>query len=270
VIALQWEWIAVGYYAYLLLVALAFARFARARTATLAATVACVVVLGAQAFVPLGPLFQQIAFGIVVPSIVLLVGYRLSGLFFTTPMHRVERWLMTIDDRFLRLPGVFAAYEASPRFIRELMETAYLLVYLVIPAAAVTLMTGGHPDALPRFWATVLLAEFVSYGMLPWLQTQSPRALETAPATHSRLTVRRFNVAILTRGSIQVNTVPSGHAAGAAATALAVLSVMPAAGIVFLVLAVAIVVSTVLGRYHYLADSLLGVIVATGAWLVCR
>ena len=104
----------------------------------------------------------------------------------------------------------------APRVVRELMESAYLLVYLVIPAAAVTLMAGDHVEALPRFWATVLLAEFISYGMLPWLQTRSPRALETAPATHSQLAVRRLNAAILSRGSIQVNTVPSGHAAGAA------------------------------------------------------
>lgn len=270
-IALRWEWIAVGYYAYLLIVALAIGRFARARMAAFAATIACAVMIGTQAaFSPLGPHLQQIAFGIVVPSIVLLAGYRLSGLFFTTPMGTAERWLMTIDDRFLRLPGVFATYEASPRFIRELMETAYLLVYPVIPAAATTLMMGDRPDALPRFWATVLLAEFVSYGVLPWLQTRSPRAIEPALASHSQLAVRRFNAAILSRGSIQVNTVPSGHAAGAVATALAVATAMPAAGMVFGVLAAAIVVSTVLGRYHYLVDSLLGVAVAVVAWIICR
>jgi membrane-associated phospholipid phosphatase len=84
------------------------------------------------------------------------------------------------------------------------------------------------------------------------------------------LAVRRFNAAILNRGSIQVNTVPSGHAAGAVATALAVFDVMPGEGILFLALAAAIVVSTVLGRYHYLVDSLLGVLVALCAWLICR
>lgn len=268
-IDLRWEWIALGYYTYLLIVALALGRFAGARLAAFTATVACAVVIGSQTLLPLGPRPQQIAFGIIVPSMVLLIGYRLSGLFFTIPMHTAERWLMTIDDRFLRLPGVFATYESSPRLIRELMETAYLLVYVVIPAAAITLLLGDRPDVLPRFWATVLLAEFVSYGMLPWLQTRSPRALETAPASHSQLAVRRFNAAILSRGSIQVNTVPSGHAAGAVATALVVAAAMPAAGIVFGLLAAAIVLATVLGRYHYVIDSLLGVLVAIGAWMVC-
>jgi membrane-associated phospholipid phosphatase len=78
--------------------------------------------------------------------------------------------------------------------------------------------------------------------------------------------LRRFNEAVLKRGSIQVNTVPSGHAAGAVATALAVASAMPIAGVVFLVLAASIAIATVVGRYHYVVDSVLGVIVALGAW----
>jgi membrane-associated phospholipid phosphatase len=78
--------------------------------------------------------------------------------------------------------------------------------------------------------------------------------------------LRRLNLAVLSRGSIQVNTVPSGHAAGAVATALAVGSVMPVAGAVFLGLAALIVLATVLGRYHYVVDSVLGVLVALAAW----
>jgi membrane-associated phospholipid phosphatase len=54
------------------------------------------------------------------------------------------------------------------------------------------------------------------------------------------------------------------------AIALAVADVMPAAGIVFAFMAVMIVAATVLGRYHYLVDSLLGALVAAGAWLICR
>jgi hypothetical protein len=271
VIALWWEWIAVGYYAYLLLLALAIKRFARARTAAFAGTVACLVVIGTQTVSRLGPLPNQLTFALLIPLVILLVGYWLSGLFFTSPMLRVERWLMEIDDRLLRLPGVIAAYETGPRLVRELFEAAYLLVYPVIPAAMVTLVNSGHLDALPRFWATVLLAEFASYGMLPWLQTRPPRAIESAAGRiHPPSAVRRFNAAILSRGSIQVNTVPSGHAAGAVATALAVADVMPGAGIVFAILAAAIVAATVLGRYHYLVDSVLGVLVAVSAWLICR
>ena len=98
----------------------------------------------------------------------------------------------------------------------------------------------------------------------------SPRVIESAPGTLRQPAIRRLNASILNRGSIQANTVPSGHAAGAVATALAVADVMPVAGVVFLLLAGAIVAATVLGRYHYLVDSLLGVVVALGAWGLCR
>jgi membrane-associated phospholipid phosphatase len=117
----------------------------------------------------------------------------------------------------------------------------------------------------------VLLAEFIAYGAMPWLQTRPPRVMEHAAGMrHPQSTLRRFNASILDRGSIQANTVPSGHAAGAVATALAVVDVMPHAGVVFLVIAGAIVAATVLGRYHYLVDSLLGIAVAVGVWGFCR
>jgi membrane-associated phospholipid phosphatase len=71
---------------------------------------------------------------------------------------------------------------------------------------------------------------------------------------------------IATRASIQVNTLPSGHAAGAVATALCVGTSVPQAGVLFAVVAASIVVATVIGRYHYLIDSILGVLVGGIAW----
>jgi membrane-associated phospholipid phosphatase len=186
-------------------------------------------------------------------------------------MRAAEQGLMALDRRFLRGAGILAAYESSPRVVHELLESAYVLVYLVIPAGAATLALGGHPEAIPRFWTIVLLAAFVSYGAMPWLQTRPPRVLEHALGLrHPGSAVRRFNASILDRGSIQANTVPSGHAAAAVATALAVADAMPLAGWIFLTLATAIVAATVLGRYHYLVDSLLGVVVAVGVWWLCR
>src|SRR6185503_4163707 len=175
---------------------------------------------------------------------------------FVAQMTRVERWLLGVDER------VGLSRANCPRLLRDYFELAYVLVYAVVPAGAITLAIGGHADAVPRFWSVVLLAEFVSYAMLPWVQTRPPRAIEAQPLVSTSSSLRRFNLAVLGRASIQANTLPSGHAAGAMATALAVTSVMPAAGVVFLVLAISIAVATVIGRYHYTVDSVLGVIVA--------
>ena len=268
VTSLRWEWIAVAYYAYLTIVSFVDRRFVRARAGAVAATAVWCAVLGLRpfggdAFAP-----DTVAFTLLVPLAVLLGGYWLSGLFFVTANSRLEKWLVAIDDRLIRRPGILAAYESSPRIVHEVAEMAYLLVYLVIPAGIAVLTLGGRADAVPRFWAVVLLAEFISYGMLPWLQTRPPRAVEND--RHPGSTLRRFNGAILSRGSIQVNTLPSGHAAGAVATALAVGDAMPLAGAVFLLLAAAIVAATMVGRYHYLIDSFLGVVVAVAAWLLYR
>jgi membrane-associated phospholipid phosphatase len=82
------------------------------------------------------------------------------------------------------------------------------------------------------------------------------------------VSLRRLNLSLVNRASIQVNTVPSGHAAGAFATALAVGSIEPLAGVALLVLAASIAVATVLGRYHYLLDTVLGVLVAVVVWAI--
>jgi membrane-associated phospholipid phosphatase len=209
---------------------------------------------------PLSPVLQ-----IVVPSLVLLGGYWLSGLLFVRPDVHLERWLLGVDDRLLVRTGVLDAYRRSPRAVRDFFELNYLLVYLAVPAGATTLVVLGHTEYVDTFWTVVLLAEFVCYGMLPWLPTRPPRVLEGGDNTRID-GVRRLNLRIMNRASIQVNTVPSGHAAGAVATALAVMSATPAAGIVLLWLALNISIATVVGRYHYLFDTLLGVVVAMAVW----
>ena len=272
---MNWQEVAVGYVSYLAVVSLTRREFASARPSLF---VAAAVAWGAQAtFVVFGRPALSPALEVVLPSLVLLTGYWLSGLFFVRPDPRIERWLLSVDERVLTRPGVLAWFRRAPRLVTEYFELSYLLVYLAVPAGAVTLAIGGHADQIGRFWTMVLLAEFACYGMLPWIQTRPPRVLESwgppswgPPSWGPPLggPIRRFNHFIVNRASIQANTIPSGHAAGAFATALAVGAAMPAAGAAFLILAVSIATATVLGRYHYAIDTVLGVIVAAAAWLV--
>jgi membrane-associated phospholipid phosphatase len=279
---MDWQEVAVGYVSYLAVVSIARREFARARRPLLFTVagawgaLAIFIIAGRPALPP--------ALGVVLPSLVLLTGYWLSGLFFVRPDTRIERWLLSADQRVLTRSGVLAWFRTAPLLVTEYFELTYLLVYLAVPAGAATLALGGHADQIGRFWTVVLLAEFACYGMLPWIQTRPPRVLESwgppSPGAEARSAkaaggpngrgtpIRRLNHAIVSRASIQANTVPSGHAAGALATALAVGATMPTAGAVFLVLAVSIAAATVLGRYHYVVDTVLGVLVAFGVWLV--
>lgn len=267
-IALRWEWIAVGYCAYLCTIAFLFSRFARARVPVLLAAVVCLVGFALSSTIPPAAVTGGSASWLVLPASVLLIGYWLSGLFFLAPMPSIERTLLAADQRFLVRSGLLARYQDGPRVVRESLELAYLIVYLVVPAGAVALSLGGRLDSIPRFWTVVLLSEFLCYGALPWIQTRSPRVLEDSGGTKPTSLVRTLNLAVLSRGSIQANTVPSGHAAGAVATALVVVEVMPSVGLAFLVLAGMIVAATVFGRYHYLIDSFLGVAVAVAVWTI--
>ena len=115
----------------------------------------------------------------------------------------------------------------------------------------------------------MLLAGFVCYGMLPWIQTRPPRSVETDSRLDRRgLLVRRVNLFVLNGASVQANTFPSGHASTAVAAALAVVEVDGATGAACLFLALSIVVATVLGRYHYAMDSVLGGLIGVATWWV--
>ena len=48
------------------------------------------------------------------PAVILLAGYRLSGLFFVAPMLDLERWLLRVDEQWLGRTGILAAYERAP------------------------------------------------------------------------------------------------------------------------------------------------------------
>ncbi len=256
--------VALGYVSYLAVVSLTRRDFARARRPLL---VAAAIAWGA--FAVFGRARLSPALAVVVPSLVLLAGYWLSGLLFIRPDLRIERWLQSVDDRVLTRSGLVPAFYRSPRPVQEFFELSYLLVYLAVPAGATTLVLAGYGDQVGRFWTIVLSAEFACYGMLPWIQTRPPRVTESTGANAPRVAgIRRLNLALVNRASIQVNTLPSGHAAGALATALAVGAVIPFAGVVFLFAALIISIATVLGRYHYVVDTVLGALVALAVWWV--
>jgi membrane-associated phospholipid phosphatase len=261
---MHWQDVALGYISYLAIVSMTRREFARVRPPLLLAAA-----IAWAAFAVVGRARLTPALEVVVPSLILLAGYWLSGLLFVRPDVRIERWLQAIDRTLLTQSGVIAWFHRSPRFVQEYFELSYVLVYLAVPAGATTLVVSGHADRVGHFWTIVLLAEFTCYGVLPWIQTRSPRSIEGIESGALRaVRLRRLNLSLVNRASIQVNTLPSGHAAGAFATALAVASIMPLAGVAFLLLALSISIATVLGRYHYVVDTVLGVLVAIAAWRV--
>jgi membrane-associated phospholipid phosphatase len=203
----------------------------------------------------------------IAPLVYLLVGYWLPALIVETPDMRFEQRLLDADRRLFGADGLVRFARRAPRAIIEYLELAYLLCYAVVPAGYACLLLGGYDaGAIDRFWSVVLLAGFVCYGLLPWIPTRAPRAIEPSQGT-PRSMVRAVNVAVLKRASVQWNTFPSGHTAASLATALAVGREMPVAGLVFGIIALSIAAGSVVGRYHYAADAIVGAAVAVLAFV---
>jgi hypothetical protein len=198
----------------------------------------------------------------ILPPSLLLIAYWTSGLLFAAPMPGVERALEAFD----RSLNVDRWAARMPSGLTELLELSYLGIYPLVPIAlAIHLFATPSPDP-ERFWTVILVTDFVCFAFLPWIHTRPPRAFRTGDPWISSL--RRLNLRLLGKTSIQVNTFPSGHAAEAVAATLLVADAPWPLIASVAVSAVLVSVGAVLGRYHYAADALLGWIVAVAVWSV--
>ncbi|MFB3855292.1 MAG: phosphatase PAP2 family protein [Vicinamibacterales bacterium] len=261
------EWIVLGYLAWLLTCAIARRLPPRHVRTMLVPAIGVAASIGLAASVPQTAVVN--GFRDWLPGVYLLTGYWLSGLFRHPPSRRLEERLERFDRR-LGLDGTRDLGATVPRLVLEYLEGAYLFVYALVPVALLAIVAFGEGGLADHFWTVVLAACYGSYSTLVLFTTRPPRAkgeVRGKPAD-ARILLRRVNLFVLDRGSIQVNTLPSGHAAGALASALVVAEVSPVAGAVFTWLAFSVAAGSVIGRYHYAIDSILGLLLAVVAWLV--
>ena len=199
------------------------------------------------------------------PPAYILAGYYLSGQLFASPSIATESWLIGWDRRLLGDPAT--RFVTWPRALVALLELVYMGCFLLIPAGAALLVFAGHTILIDRYWTMVIGAEFAAFAPLAFIQTRPPWALERKPELADPA-VHRLAVQMVQHVSHCVNTFPSGHAAASIAVALAVIGALPWTGAILLVLATAICVACVVGRYHYVIDVVAGAAVAVGLWLV--
>jgi membrane-associated phospholipid phosphatase len=213
-----------------------------------------------------GTMRQNVWVNLIAPAALLLAGYWLSGLFFHAPQRWLEARLLAADRALFRAVALDSILRRAPHWTIELLEGAYASISLVIAGGAIA-SAGAGLLALEHFWALVLAAELSCYVWLPWVRTRPPRVLE-APGVieQRRASLRLLNAAVLERGSVQANTLPSGHVAGAVAAALGVLPVSRGLAAVMLIAAAAIALAATAGRYHYAVDCAAGALVAVLVW----
>jgi membrane-associated phospholipid phosphatase len=197
------------------------------------------------------------------PGALMLIPYWQVGQFFTGPDPVAEARLNALDKAFFLRVGVKPTATRISKGISLYLELAYFLVYPLVPLGVAVLYTAGLRAAVDLYWVAVLCATYLSYAFTMFIRARPPRMLPGYDGFRTaRTRVRAVNREILDHASIQAITCPSAHVASAFAAALVIFRLEKGIGAVFLVAAVSIAVSTIVGGYHYVADVLSGAILA--------
>lgn len=256
------EWIQIGFAFVLAVAAWAFPLPLRRRlNVTLLASIVIAAILTARA---LSRFLSGLASSVVhdwLPAALLLLPYWQIGQFFTSPDAELQRKLAALDRRLL--PSRPIAKRLS-----GILEIAYLGVYPLVPLALGVLYAAGRRADADYYWTVVLFATYICYAMTPFFPALPPRSLAPVPFVPDvpQTAPRRLNVWIVRNASIGAITFPSAHVASALAASLVLLRLVPVAGVVFGSVSVGICFACVLGRYHYAADVLAGIVVAVFAF----
>ncbi len=235
-----------------------------------------------------------------IPSVLILVAYRESGLLFTPdPSHRLDYVFIRYDDAILKNPLTLRILHSGAPWIQHYLELSYFLCYPIVPlgfASLYLIRNGGAPSipppqseaasvaapedvastrshgrAVEHFWTAVLLASFTCYLIFPLFPLAPPRELfNDLPGPRVAPLLRMMNHWILGKYAVGASLFPSAHVAATTALALVIRRYLPHLGWLFVVIAVSIALATVYGRYHYALDAAAGALVGIAAYFVSR
>ena len=202
------------------------------------------------------------------PVPLFLIPYWQTGQFFVRPNAAIERRLLAIDERLL--PGIANKAGTDRTGVGLFLETAYLFCYPLVPLGLLAVYVTGLREKAGGFWFVVLVATYLCYAITPFVPALPPRSLGGVGDVVDRTANkgRIFNRWILRHGSIHAISFPSAHAASAFAVAFVLLRYSLAAGAIFLLIAIAISLGAIIGRYHYALDVVLGLVVSLVVFLV--
>ena len=205
------------------------------------------------------------------PAPLILAAYHQGGQFFSYPMEALQSILLRVDQRLFASLRRSLGMNEVPRLVRAYFEIAYFFCYPLVPMGVGVLYLTHMRQCADEFWAIVLPPTYFCYAMIPFFPTLPPWKLDAErTADVGTKGVRAANFFILRHLSIKANTFPSAHVAASLATALALLDFVPAAGLVFLWIAISIAISTVTGRYHYALDAASGAGLAAATFAVTK
>ena len=199
--------------------------------------------------------------------IVLPLAYNQAGNYGTRLIPSVEPVLIWVDRHWFGMNWALRHPAASSGW-SSLLEAVYLGNYLfVFGIVTIWVMVRGNPRLLRAVEGALITGLLSCYALYPVLPAITPRLyfaqLVTAPAAG---TWRWLNGIALAHGSVPWGILPSGHVAGPIAVACTLLYYRQRLwGGMALAYGVLVAVSVVHGDYHFVCDSLAGILVGMTA-----
>jgi len=186
-----------------------------------------------------------------------------------------DRWLIQFDYGFAGVhPSVWLARFSSPA-LNDFMQFAYMTYFLYLVLLPAILYAEKDRLAFWNVMVSTAAANYIVYAIAVLLPIESPyhtlAALNTAPLSGGYFTtliefIERF-------ARVHGGAFPSAHVAGSMVAILASWRYRRWLFWICLPFFICMCVSTVYGRYHYVADVLAGIVVgaigfAAGSWLM--
>jgi hypothetical protein len=201
------------------------------------------------------------------PAPLIIFAYWQSGRFYVRPNVRIQNLLLRLDEKIMGPILRRQDHRRGDTWLGGYLELSYLMCYPLVPLGVCVLYAMGKQQHINEYWMIVLPSTYLCYMIIPFVQMLPPRMLapESDREAHSDK-LRMLNLEIIKRASIKINTFPSAHVASTISVSLALLSFVPVAGVLFLFMALSIAGGAVLGRYHYLADAVLGILFAVAVF----
>ena len=188
-----------------------------------------------------------------------------------------ERWfdpqLIDLEYRLTgTIPSVWLAERARP-WLTEALMAGYFSYYFIIPLGALILWAKQRNEDFQRFLLAVSIGFFISYAGFLLYPVEGPRY--HIPHLHPPPVVGPFFYKlvkfVIDKGAIHGGCMPSSHVAVAV---LVLMSLYGGARNWFLILlpfVLGLAVGTVYGRFHYVSDVAVGLVIPPVAfWLANR
>lgn len=197
------------------------------------------------------------------PVVTLPLAYRWAGDFIHALFPwRLDGYLYRFDAWLLGTAPAALLSKMSAPWFADLMQLSYCSFFLLIAASCLKLYLAGRRAEFGQLTLAIILSLYVTY-LLMVLPAHSPRFEYPCPASGGALA--RLIGGWLNRVAYCGGAFPSGHAAATLAICLLMWRSAGWRSWPFLAQASLLLLSTLYGGYHYLADVLAGLVIGAAA-----